>query len=219
MHEKLFSPLVIEFKRGSVSDAGQFEGYAATFGGPPDSVGDIIEPGAFRIALAEHKAAGTQPALLWNHDTGEPIGKWLDLIEDSKGLLGRGQLTLGTRRGSEALALLKDGACSLSIGFSVAPGGSEVKAGVRHIKRIARLYEVSVVALPANHRARITSVKYDTPRDFETLLKAAGLSNREAKRACAGGFAALVRDEQSTELSQVLDRIQHLENIITSKLL
>jgi hypothetical protein len=100
----------------------------------------------------------------------------------------------------------------------VAPGGSEVKAGIRYIRNVARLYEVSVVALPANHRARVTSVKLDSPRDFEKLLRDGGLSNREAKRACAGGWKALARDEQSTELDTVLNRIEKLEQLIVERM-
>ena len=217
MSDKLFSPLIVEFKRASLTDEGVFEGYCSTFGGEPDSVGDIVETGAFRDALAAHQKAGTMPGLLWSHNVDEPIGRWLDMREDSKGLLGTGKLTLETRRGREALALLKDEACSLSIGFAVGRNGTEMKGEVRHIKSVSRLFEVSIVAIPANHRARITSVKTDSPRNFEKFLRDAGLSNREAKRATAGGWRALARDEQSTELDLVLSRIEHLENLIVEK--
>lgn len=213
-----YSPLIVEFKRGSVTDTGQFEGYCSTFGPPADSVNDIVERGAFAESLREHKAANTVPGLLWSHNVSEPIGRWLSFVEDSKGLLGRGRLTLDTRRGREALALLKDEACSLSIGFAIPRGGSEIKSGTRHITK-ARLIEVSIVALPANSRARITSVKAKptTAREFESVLRDVGLSAREAKRATAGGFRQIARDERS-QIDLLSERVEHLARIIEAKL-
>lgn len=213
-----FSPLVLEFKRGSITDEGIFEGYASTFGGEPDSVGDIIQAGAFTEALAYHHKAGTMPGLLWSHNLDEPIGRWLDLREDSKGLLGRGKLTLDTRRGREALALLKDEACSLSICFTVAKDGEFTKAGIRVITKVARLFEVSIVAIPANHRARITNVKLDSPRNLEKFLRDAGLSNREAKRICSGGYSTFARDER-TEIDHLIQKVENLTQLIESKIL
>ena len=61
--------------------------------------------------------------MLWGHDHKEPVGKWLTLKEDATGLQVTGRLTLGTRRGAEAYALLQDDALALSIGFAVAGGG------------------------------------------------------------------------------------------------
>jgi HK97 family phage prohead protease len=214
----LFSPLIVEFKRGSITDEGIFEGYCSTFGGEPDTVGDIIQSGAFTEALSIHKAAGTMPGLLWSHNLDEPIGRWLDLREDSKGLLGRGKLTLETRRGREALALLKDEACSLSIGFAIAAGGEFTKSGVRTITKVARLFEVSIVAIPANHRARITNVKIDSPRSLERFLRDSGLSNREAKRITSGGYSTFARDER-TEIDLLNMKVDHLTQLIESKIL
>lgn len=200
-----FSELIlVENKRASVTQDGSFVAYTSTFGPPPDLVGDIIEKGAFSAALEEHSRNRTLPALLWNHDTHEPIGTWLSFVEDSHGLLGTGRLTLETRRGKEAAALMKQGALAMSIGFSIAQGGSETRGGIRYINRIGRLAEISLVALPANPAAKILSKSRPrTPREYEHQLRdALGLSAREAKRAAAGGWSALVREEQSN-----LDRI------------
>lgn len=181
----------IHIKRGSITETGRFSGYASTYGGEPDEQGDIILPGAFSAALRVHEKAGTQPALLWGHDHSEPVGKWLSFTEDEHGLLAVGQLTLGTKRGAEAYELLKADALSLSIGFSISPGGAETKNGIRYIKDIRRLFEVSLVSIPANPRAKVTAVK-SSPREFEKALRdLIGLSHREAKRAAAGGWRAL----------------------------
>ncbi|WP_373694488.1 HK97 family phage prohead protease [Rhizobium sp. AN63] len=65
----------VELKR-SISAMGIFDGYGSTFGGDPDSHGDVIAPGAFANSLKEHASRNTRPALLWAHDRSEPIGAW-----------------------------------------------------------------------------------------------------------------------------------------------
>ena len=107
-----------------MSAAGQFEGYASTFGGDPDLQGDVIARGAFAQSLADHKAAGTTPALLWSHDSSEPIGKIVSLEEDDRGLALTGQLAMGVQRADEARTLMQAKALSMSIGFRTRPGGS-----------------------------------------------------------------------------------------------
>lgn len=104
-----------ELKRAG--DAGEIAGYASVFGGT-DAFGDRIAPGAFSRSLAEHRAAGTRPLMLWQHDATKPVGVWTSLAEDERGLKVVGRLTLDSTGGRDAYALLKDGAVGgLSIGF------------------------------------------------------------------------------------------------------
>ncbi len=207
--------LLLETKRASVTTDGIFTAYVSTFGPPPDLVGDIIEKGAFRPALAAHRQTKTQPALLWNHNSDEPIGTWINFVEDDHGLLGTGRLTLQTRRGKEAAALMKDNALATSIGFGEV--ASTLRGSVRHITRISRLAEISLVSLPANPKAKIVSKARPTSRkQFEHLLRdVAGLTVREAKRVSFGGYGSLVRQEQdSTDLDAVLTEIRDLKNLL-----
>lgn len=144
----------------ATNEAGTVSGYASVFGGEPDTYGDVIAPGAYAASLAEHKAAGTRPLLLWQHDTAEPVGVWEALEEDDHGLKVSGRLVLETTRGRDTYALLKAGALNgLSIGYRVRdferrPGGG------RLLKQID-LIEISLVSVPAETRARLTSVKSD----------------------------------------------------------
>lgn len=204
----------LQLKRAPTAE-GEFQGYASTFGGPPDIVGDVIVRGAFREAIAEHKSAGTRPAMLWTHDSAQPIGVWASLEEDATGLLVTGKLTLGASKAREAYALLQDGAVSLSIGFTVAPGGARERNGIREITKVGRLAEISLVAMPANTNARVITVKSkpSTPREFEHLLRDAGFSSREAKAATAAGWRGIARDERSP-LDLVLDRIEQIQRSI-----
>lgn len=140
--------------RFAVTDeAGTFEGYGAIFG-EPDSYGDTIKAGAFKKAIS----AKTKPAMFWQHDQREPIGAWLELAEDARGLKVKGKLVTEVPRAAAALALVKAGALNgLSIGFRVraserGPNGGRILTDVE-------LIEISLVSLPAASKARITSVK------------------------------------------------------------
>lgn len=210
IENRLTPALTVELKLAGAESPGQFQGYASTFGNV-DSYGDTIAPGAFAATLAEHKANGSTPALLWAHDPNEPIGRWLSLAEDRAGLAVEGRLTIGTRRGSEARALMIDDALGLSIGFRVRPNGAAYEGGRRLLKAVD-LIEISAVALPANPEARVTGVKSmagvarpENIRDFEAALRdALGFSQREAKRIASAGWPALLRrDDACGELLEV----------------
>ena len=180
-------------------DTGEFEGYGSTFGGEPDSYGDVIVKGAYAETLKAHKAKGTMPKMFWQHDSHEVIGKWLDAQEDDTGLLMRGKLNMAVQRGREAYALLKEGDIDgLSIGYSIKRYESDEDTGVWYLKELD-LFEVSVVSIGANENATISSVKaakaaHDLTerlkagdqlkeREFETWLKGLGFSNSQAERA------------------------------------
>ncbi|QRM43992.1 HK97 family phage prohead protease [Rhizobium sp. BG4] len=188
---------VLEIK--SLKDTGEFEGYGSTFGGEPDAYGDIIADGAYSESLALHKAKGTMPKLFWQHNSDEPIGKWLDATEDSHGLLMRGKLNMDVQRGREAHALLKakdiDG---LSIGYRIKEYSVDTETYVWTLQKLD-LVEVSIVSVGANENAVVQSVKaakaaHDlteklkagdrlSEREFETWLKGLGFSNSQAERA------------------------------------
>lgn len=162
---------------------GTVEGYGSVFG-VTDNWDDIIAAGAFTKSLSEHKAAGTMPAMLWQHDCDEPIGIWTEMVEDAKGLRIKGQLALDTTRGKEAFALLKMGALNgLSVGFISKQWSYDTETDIRTLTEID-LWEVSIVTFPANEKARVTNVKSadeaDTPKDAEKILREAGFSKSDA---------------------------------------
>lgn len=185
-----FSPIEIKFAPG---DAGTLSGYASTFGPPADRHGDVIAPGAFKTSLA----VGNVPLMLWSHDLTEPIGAWTDVREDATGLHVTGKLTLKTRRGAEAYALLKDGALNgLSIGFRTI-AADEPPEGGRLLKQID-LVEISLVTLPSASRARVSSVKSGeiTPRILETILRDAGVPKKMAASVIASGWKSATDSER-----------------------
>lgn len=183
------------FKLSMIEAAGEFGGYASTFGGPPDSFGDVIASGAFARGLAEHRSRGSLPAMLWQHDTAAPIGRWLALAEDERGLVVEGRLTLEVQKAREAYALLRDGALNgLSIGFQTRRSEAGTHGG--RLLTDIDLLEISLVTLPANSGARVAAVKsrgrIETIRQFEGALRdELGFSHRAAKRLASGGWPAL----------------------------
>lgn len=165
------------------SEDGTIEGYGSVFG-VLDNYDDVIAKGAFSATLAAHKKAGTMPAMLWQHDADDPIGIWMEMAEDAKGLRVKGQLCLETAKGKEAHALLKMGALNgLSIGFMSKAWKYDAETDVRTLTEID-LWEVSLVTFPANEKARITNVKsadeLTTPKDAEKALRDAGFSKSDA---------------------------------------
>lgn len=168
----------------AAGDDGSIEGYGSVFG-VLDNWDDVIDKGAFSASLAEHKAAGTMPAMLWQHDADHPIGIWTEMVEDAKGLRVKGQLALDTVKGQEARALLKMGAINgLSIGFISKQWSYDVDTDVRTLTEVD-LWEVSLVTFPANEKARVTNVKSSpddvhTRKDAEGILRQAGFSKSDA---------------------------------------
>jgi hypothetical protein len=101
------------------------------------------------------------------------------------------------------------------LGFPLPRAARRRKDGIRHIKSIARLYEVSLVSIPANSRARISKAKPVTVREFEAMLRRIGLSSREAKRAATGGWPAYAREERSTD--DLLVKVDELKQLIQER--
>lgn len=185
----------------SAEASGRIEGYAATFGGEPDRHGDVITRGAFARTLREHRAQGTVPALLWAHQLEAPIGRWIELVEDDKGLRVVGQLNLASTAGREAFEHVQAGdATGLSIGFITPENGRRYLGGGVFALDNLDLVEVSITAVPANSRARITSAKSIASKaEAVEFLRGAGLSKAAAVRFAAGGFPALSRDDNDVE--------------------
>jgi HK97 family phage prohead protease len=197
--ELQIGPLIEVKFLGDGADVGTFDGYAATFNGV-DSQNDTIVPGAFADTIAQHQAAGTAPALLWNHDTAEPVGKLTGMQEDARGLRIKGMLNLRTTAGVRAHEHLKARDVSgLSVGYVVPPGGEEQKrSGPRILKKL-NLHEVSIASMPADTRARVTGVKMLTSlSELERGLRGEiklSLPRGAAAKIAAVGWPALVGGE------------------------
>ena len=166
----------------AVAEDGVFDGYASLFG-LADLGNDTVVPGAFAASIARRGVRGVR--MLWQHDPGEPIGRWLSIEEDARGLRVRGKLNLAVARAREIHALMKEGAVDgLSIGFRVERARHDRAAGLRRLERLD-LWEISVVTFPMLPGARVSGVKRST-----SLPPFRGTRNREGD---APSLAALIR--------------------------
>jgi HK97 family phage prohead protease len=204
----------------SVTDSGEFEGYASTFGNV-DQGGDVVEPGAFIEGIVKAKSDKRTIPMLWQHNQHEPIGYWKDLAEDTKGLYVKGQLLIEddplARRAHAHLKAKSIG--GMSIGYRIPPGGiteDEKRRGVSRLKKID-LREISLVTMPMNIEARVTSVKaildtgnMPTVREFEEFLRDAGGFSKSLAAAIAGKAAPHLRGEPEAAKSEALSFLQAL---------
>lgn len=155
-------PIVREMKLLSgplqtIDVEGVFEGYASLFG-IADLGKDVVVPGAFADSLKKRGTGNIR--LLWQHDPSEPIGRWLSIAEDRRGLKVRGKLNLAVERAREIHALLGEGAVDgLSIGFRVERARAERPTGLRRLERLD-LWEISIVTFPMLPGARVERVKH-----------------------------------------------------------
>jgi len=205
-----------------VSGDGSFSGYASLFGAV-DLGRDVIEPGAFAASLKRRGASDVR--MLYQHDPDQPIGRWLSIREDSRGLHVEGKLALGVARAREVHELMKSGALDgLSIGFQTLRARSEAKAGVRRILS-ADLWEISVVTFPMQPGARVTAVKAapgavtsPTRRELERrLTRDAGLTRRQARGLIAQGYGALSdrQDAAPEDLKRLEKRMRSLTGALS----
>ena len=139
----------VDTKDGSL----KIGGYAATFNAEATGLNfrEVIAPGAFTRALASQDPV----FLLVNHDMeGIPLASTqsgtLSLRQDSTGLYMEATLDPANPKAQELSSALRRGDMDkMSFAFTVSPDGQTKDAGLRTLTDIERLYEVSVVTLPA----------------------------------------------------------------------
>lgn len=197
----------------TISESGQFEGYACLFG-KEDLGRDIVAKGAFTKSLQKRGLKGVK--MLYQHDPAQPIGHWLEIREDHKGLFVRGQLMTDLEKARDVLAMMKKGILDgLSIGFRTVQGHrqgkGEAKEGCRHLLEVD-LWEISVVTFPMQPQARIASVKSEafSKRNLERkLMQDAGLSRSQARALLAHGYPGLCgKQDAVSEVRAMTDVIR-----------
>jgi len=142
--------------RTTIEPDGTVEGYASLFN-EIDQARDMVMAGAFAATLRQRSVR--RIPMLFQHDPAEPVGVWLELREDHRGLYARGRLIPEVARGRELLSLLKAGAIDgLSIGYRTVRGRIDPKTRIRRLYQVD-LWEVSIVTFPLLTGARVHAVK------------------------------------------------------------
>lgn len=149
----------------SMSASGTVEGYASTWDRMPDSYGDVVARGAFADTLRAWARRDQPIPLLFGHRTDDPkynIGRVVDAHEDGRGLFIRAEFDADNETAQEVRKLAKQGRLyQFSFAYQVLDSGPvTLPDGTRanELRKID-LYEVSLVQIPANQNAVVTSVK------------------------------------------------------------
>lgn len=143
-----------------------FEGFAATFGNI-DRGNDRIIRGAFLESIEDLKSKAVPirntefhklMPILWQHDPHTPIGSFIEIREDHRGLFVKGIMpksdTFVTGRVMPQIDV--SSISDMSIGFRIED--LDIINGVRELKKI-KLFETSLVTIPMNEEANITAFK------------------------------------------------------------
>lgn len=159
-------------------EQGVFSGYASIFGNVDDG-GDIVEPGAFTKTIAE--GVGRVKILALHNDTWLPIGKPVELREDSRGLYLKAKIS-DTSMGKDIKVLLRDGVLNeLSIGYDPVVFDYD-ENGIRHLREV-KLWEVSIVTWAMNPLATITDYKAaDTAQGAAQIVREAEREVKEGRK-------------------------------------
>ena len=170
--------LDVPFEIKQVNEAGEFEGYGSVFD-VVDLHNERVARGAFEESLKEWREKGRMPPMLWQHNMDEPIGVFLEMAEDDKGLRVKGQLLIDdVAKAREARALMQHRVLGgLSIGFMAIRDSFDQRTEVRTLEQI-KLMEVSAVTFPANEAAMIESVRSMADK----VMSAKSLSEKSRSR-------------------------------------
>jgi uncharacterized protein len=161
------------------SGTGVFVGYASLFG-VRDASGDMVMPGAFATSLK--KRPPTEVRMLFQHDPAEPVGTWLEMIENARGLYVRGRLDKNVQRGRELLSLLESGGLDgLSIGFKTLVASREKVTNTRLLLKVD-LWEVSLVTFPMLDGARVSELKHHALAEAARIFQTPTLQTQGEKR-------------------------------------
>lgn len=201
----------------SVTETGEFSGYASVFG-VEDGHGDVVVKGAFRKSLADWEKKGRFPALLWQHKMDEPIGVYTKMVEDDHGLFVEGRLLIeDDQLAKRAHGHMKAGSLTgISIGYICDDWVYDKALGVFKLNTID-LWEASLVTFPANDDARVEEVKSilcggetPSPKQVERVLRDAGFSRQQAKSFMAKGYSSLGQREadDTVEFKSLTDSMQ-----------
>ena len=200
---------------------GQFTAYASVFGNI-DSYGDVVVKGAFAETIVEWAESGNTIPLLFGHNMSDPdynVGSVLKAVEDDHGLLVTGEFDMESPKGPQVYRLVKGRRLSqLSFAYDVieaANGSVDGKDALLLTK--LKLYEVSLVSMPANSRAKVTVVKSKSERPTDVrglearLRDTLGFSSREARRMAGPAWRALEHREDDEPAEA-----QHVVALLTS---
>lgn len=186
-----------ELKEITEAEGGEIKAYAATFDRIKDSYGDIIAPGAFAKTLSDWQESGHPIPLLFGHRTDDPrmnLGSVVEASEDERGLLIKAQFDETSDIAQYTRKLVKEGRLTkLSFAYDVLDSAPVVLADGTKANELRelKLYEISLVPIPANQLTEVLEVK-DGEHDETHAAIVAALSEDDEEHV----------EEKSIEVSE-----------------
>lgn len=193
-------------------DGGAVRAYASTFDRIPDSVGDVVAPGAFDKTIANWKASGKPIPLLWGHDTDDPfsnIGAATDYGTDERGLWFDADFDAENEKAQYVRKLVKEGRvfqCSFAYAVKdAAPVELEGGQKANELRELD-LFEISIVQIPANQNATVEEVK---SVDAAELMQQAAAEIKAGRRNSA---------KDADELRKIASAAKQIQDVVSSLL-
>lgn len=213
-----------EFKADADGKKGRISGYGIVFNNV-DLGNDIVDSKSCDGTLMDHKKNDTMPFMFYQHDKNEPIGDWLSMDKDSKGIHMVGEIWVdkGITKAEQAYHMCKGrGQKGLSMGYKTLKKDFD-KKGSRILQEIS-VKEVSPVAFPMNQKAQIMSVKglldkeQISIREAEDYLRDVGMSQSQAKSFLAKLSLGMKsqRDADDSAESDMKDIYDTMSNTLKS---
>lgn len=199
--------------------AGEFTAYASTFWGEPDSYGDIVAPGAFSKTIQEWADSGHPIPLLFGHRTDDPrmnIGAVIDATEDEHGLRIRAKFDDESEIAQYTRKLVKEGRLSkLSFSYDTRDSAAVVLADGRHVRELRdiKLYEISLVPIPANPETEVIEAKSLglTPEELRAMGEDIDAPNVDEVKADADDSEAQAEELVDTTESGAEEKAEQVE--------
>lgn len=224
----------VQFKAAG-DDGGHIVAYAATFDREPDSYGDVIAPGAFKNTLDEWKESGNVIPLLFGHRTDDPsmnIGGVDSIEEDERGLRIEATFDKDSETAQYVRRLVLEKRLSkLSFAYDVLDEGTITLDDGRKANELReiKLYEVSLVPIPANGHAEVVEAKSadasnvagdsddgDNPSPVDDVVSD-GAGDLESVLDTIASIKAMLSDLYDSVVGFVSDVSELLETVDTSK--
>lgn len=215
------------------NEGGEIVAYASTFDRVPDSYGDIVARGAFAKTLETWQQAGNPIPLLFGHRTDDPrmnIGAVVEASEDERGLRIRAQFDETNEIAQYTRKLVKEGRLTkLSFAYDTIDADMvdlDDGSKARELREL-KLYEVSLVPIPANEMTEVISAKAAGDDADEDVLRELVADDDDADESKgddspvkAAGDDDSVNDDIATlaTLSERLDAIADMMSDIIERL-
>jgi HK97 family phage prohead protease len=204
-----------------VADGGEVLAYASTFDRVPDSYGDVVARGAFAKTLADWQSSGNPIPLLFGHRTDDPrmnIGSVIEAEEDDRGLKIRARFDEDNEIAQYTRKLVREGRLTkLSFAYDTLDAAPVVlDDGTRANElRELKLYEVSLVPIPANELTEVIEAKdgEHTESIVEALAEDASVSDAEPVAKADEAEVKAPADEAEDALRTIAELADRLDSI------